>query len=136
MLCKHKDWKYKRLRATLLRYLWDYLPHGRTFAKQDGSLIPNCPICDGDQDDLHHVLVECQHPEIKALRLNTLSDALKTLRKKKFLPRAALQYAQVLAHLLTVSDPSRQSHAVWLGRPFLATLKLADQAMVLPHQWD
>jgi hypothetical protein len=34
MLCKHKEWKYKRLRALLLRYLWDYLPHGRTFAKQ------------------------------------------------------------------------------------------------------
>ena len=86
MLCKHKDWKYKRLRAMLLRYLWDYLPHGRTFAKQDGSPTPECPICHCDQDDLHHILVECKHPEIKALRSTILTDALKSLRKKKSLP--------------------------------------------------
>ena len=91
---------------------------GEPLSKQDGSRIPKCPICHCDQDDLHHILVECNHLEIKALRLTILTNALKSLRKKKSLPRAVLQYAQVLANLLSVSDPSRQSHAIWLGRLF------------------
>ena len=70
----------------LLRFFWDYLPHGRTFAKQDGSPTPECPICHCDQDDLHHILVECKHPEIKALRSTILTNALKSLRENKIPP--------------------------------------------------
>ena len=132
MLCKHQEWKYKRLRALLLRYLWDYLPHGRTFAKQDGQPIPVCPICLCDHDDLHHILVECTHPTIKAHRLTVLSNAIKALRRTKSLPHEVLQYAQVLTSLLQIPDPSRLSHAIWLGRPFLPTLLLADEMMNCP----
>ena len=82
MLGKHREWKIKRLRASLMRHLWDFLPHGRTFAK-NGEPIPPCPICHTDIDDVHHILVECQDTRLKTLRLATIRQAL--LSDKPFL---------------------------------------------------
>ena len=133
MLCKHQDWKYLRLRALLMRYLWDYLPHGRTFSKNEGDIIPPCPLCGLDIDDLHHMLVECLHPSIKALRLSYLAKALQGLRRTPHVSPPVVAYAKTLTRLLAIPDPNRLSHAIWLGRPFFATLEAADHLMPQPH---
>ena len=38
-------------------------------------------------------------------------------------------YAQTLTRLLLITDPLRLSHAIWYGRPFMATLTAADALM-------
>ena len=128
MLCKHREWRITRLRTLLMRYLWDYLPHARTFAK-NGNPIPACPICDTDRDDLHHILVECQHPRMLEARRSILAEAYAGFRANPYLPRPALTYALNLIQLLQIPDATRLSHAIWLGRPFLATLEAADELM-------
>ena len=126
MLSKHEQWKFKRLRALLMRYLWDYLPHGRTFAKTEGDVLPLCSLCGLDIDDLHHMLVECQLPAILSLRKSYLAKAVRTLSSTLHTSIPVISYAKTLARLLAIPDSTRLSHAIWLGRPFLATLKAAD----------
>ena len=133
MLHKHSLWKFKRLRTMLMRYLWDYLPHGRTFAKQEGANIPVCPLCHLDADDLHHLLVECSYPSIASLRRTYLNKSLQSLRSSSRVPQLVIDYARTLTRLLTIPDPSRLSHAIWLGRPFLSTLLAADDLMPRDH---
>ena len=130
-LCQHIEWKIKRLRPRLMRYIWDLLPHARTFAK-NGDPIPPCPICSCDLDDIHHVLVECQHSDIKSLRTTTIRKALRAIQDIPYISSTAVAYAKTLARLLQIPDPSRLSHAIWFGRPFRSTLMAADELMPRP----
>jgi hypothetical protein len=86
-------------------------------------------LCHQDMDDLHHLLVECEYPQIKSLRRSYLSKSLQTLRSSSYVPPLVSEYARTLSRLLSIPDPSRLSHAIWLGRPFLSTLKAADDLM-------
>ena len=128
MLAKHREWKIKRLLALLMRHLWDLLPHGRTVAK-NGDPIPVCPICRTDIDDVHHILVECQHPMLKSLRITAVRQAFQIFRKIPRISQTAIDYAQTLTRLLLIPNPQRLSHAIWYGRPFMATLTAADALM-------
>ena len=111
-----------------MRHLWDLLPHGRTFAK-NGDPIPACPICGTDIDDVHHILVECQHPTLKSLRITAVRQAFQIFRKIPRISQSAIDYAQTLTRLLLIPDPQRLSHAIWYGRPFMTTLTAADALM-------
>ena len=78
---------------------------------------------------LHHLLVECVYPNIATLRRSYLTEALQSLCSSSYFPSLVSEYARTLTRLLSIPDPNRLFHAIWLGRPFLSTLMAADDLM-------
>ena len=167
----HPLWKYPHHRPGILRYLWDYIPHGRNQAKSrkvhTGETHPDdppvepevtmadspsppsdphtgstqltdaepvarimCQLCSAGPDDMHHLLVECEHPELSRRRgLILASLSREYAEKTRTMPPAVGAYIDHLLTCLHKPDPLRLSHAIWLMRPFMDTLTKLDERM-------
>ena len=66
---------------------------------------------------------------LKSLRITAARQAFQIFRKTPRISQTAIDYAQTLTRLLLIPDPQRLSHAIWYGRPFMATLTAADALM-------
>ena len=133
MLTLSKEWNTPGKRLSLLRMIWDYLPHGRNKVKHlsvtpssfDPQIywnsLPRCPLGCASPDDRHHILMECTHAAILQVRTEGF-DELERNIAHILDPRISKFWGLILGTLRR-KDPLRLTSSVLVGCPYISHLQ-------------